>query len=55
MKKLKMELPGPGAYDASDYKNGCYVTSQFKNYGTYKYTPLEKSRANRVLRQMNSK
>ena len=29
--------PGPGKYNPSDYNEGLYITSKFKNRGTYQY------------------
>lgn len=37
MNKFKNELPGPGEYNQSDYRQGIYVLSKFKNSGSIKY------------------
>lgn len=37
--RLKKLVPGPGNYDPSDYSQGKYLLSSFKNYGTRKYQP----------------
>lgn len=33
----KHENPGPGMYNPSDYSEGMYILSKFKNKGTHQY------------------
>ena len=54
MNKYKSSIPGPTDYNPSDYSNGNYVTSKFKNHGSIKYIkdPPKLSR-NLAVRTMN--
>ena len=56
MNKYKSSIPGPTDYNPSDYSNGNYVTSKFKNHGSIKYIKEPKRMTRNVaVRAMNRK
>jgi hypothetical protein len=54
MNKEKEEMPGPGEYNQSDYQQGIYILSKFKNYGAIKYRKQTKRLSNDFLRKINN-